>query len=287
MEFINCNLCEQNNAELLFSKNMFKIVRCNNCGLVYVNPTLEEAGIKIVYEQEYFKGAEEEVLVEANLQRARFRGQLKRIEMYKSCGKLLDIGCSVGYFLEVAKNSGWDVWGIEPSSFAGEEARRRISVENIFVGKIEEFQNPEDFFDVVTMWQVLEHSRDPFLVLKMTHQMLKKDGILIIEVPNFDCSISKKFKERWDQIHPPLHLYYFAPLTLSNLLVKAGFSVLKIEQVPSGTGIGERLKKAKVDGFRRFLLAHFGSLFWLKKAILSWKNILKRNDFIIAYAKKI
>lgn len=284
-EYVDCNLCGQDNTELLFSKNEFQIVRCCNCSLVYVNPRPDEKKIRELYEEHYFKGAEEEVLLESNLQQYRFKEQLKRLERYKKNGKVLDIGCGAGYFLEVAKSNGWEPWGIEPSKFAAEEAKKKM--ENIFNGSIDEAEYSDNFFDLITMWQVLEHLNDPFIILKRLYRMLKKDRLLVVEVPDFNCLESKRLKERWSQIHPPLHLYYFTSLTLSNLLKKAGFSIIKIEQVPSGTGFGEKLKRAKTEGLKRYLLTHFNHLSWLKKVIMDVKKILGENDSFVAYAKKL
>lgn len=281
---MECNLCGQNNTELLWVKKGHNVVQCRNCALVYVDPRPNQAEIKNLYNHDYYKDSEKETIIEGNLQRQRFRDQLKQIERYKDRARLLDIGCGVGYFLEIAENNGWETWGIEPSDLACSEARKKTK--NIIQGNIEDAQYPENFFDVMTMWKLVEHLDNPLLTLKKIHRILKTNGMLVIETPNFASPEAKRLKEKWRHMNPSIHLYYFTPSTLSKLLKESGFSILKIEEVPSGTDLGAKLREMKLESCKHFLVKHFNYFSWVKRMLMGLKKLTGRNNFLVAYAEK-
>ena len=181
MEDVLCNLCGAADAQILYpgtlleaeadSLELFRctsssygkhppIVRCRRCGLIYITPRLEEREILHNYEmavdQTYLEEREGRVLT--------FRRNLqpltKLIPTPGDC-RLLDVGCHIGVFLEIAREQGWEVWGVEPSSWAAEQARARGLM--VTTGTLKEARFPSDFFDVVTMWDVIEHLTDPLV----------------------------------------------------------------------------------------------------------------------------
>ena len=231
-----CNLCGKTAAQLLYKVNSFCIVKCKYCGLVYVNqpPGKEELGR--LYQKNYFQGKttyknmtfgyadyleNSKALSALNLKR------LKSIEKYQKKGRILDIGCAAGIFLRAAKSQGWEAYGVEINKDMAEYARQEFGL-NVFDGELEKKRFPDEFFDVVCMWDVIEHHLNPRKFLEEIHRILKKRGMVCIETPNIDSIWARYKKARWEEhLKPPEHLFYFSRSTLSSMLNKTGFGVLK------------------------------------------------------------
>lgn len=246
MEIINCNLCENNNTTFLFSakdrathKGFFNIVMCNKCGLIFLNPRPSEEEIKDFYPPNYHSRP---TTFRSNFENANIWNipwnkamEIKSIPILKyfKSGKILDIGCGDGSLLKYLKNQGWDTYGVEIQESASQYAAQILDL-NIFNGRIEDTNFSADF-DVITLFHVLEHLHNPIRTLKIAYSLLKDNGILIIEVPNFASFESKLFKSSWVGIAAPLHLFHFTPLSIRKLLEKVGFKVIALEFVPERT----------------------------------------------------
>lgn len=285
MQYTRCNLCQEDKTALLFNKDSMEIVKCLNCGLIYVNPQPSEEDLKKIYGNGYFDGSNHaDYLAEKELYGPRFQERLKQINTYKTKGKLLDIGCAVGYFLEAAREEGWQSFGVEISSFASKYARD--SGFDVFTGTLEDAKYPDQYFDVVTLWHVLEHMEDPSGCLKEVHRILSKSGLVAIEVPNIRSRRFKKLGENWDQLKPHEHLYYFTPDVLRKMAERAGFKILKIATIPKGTLIGEKLENLSLARIKKRLIKLFKYTHWIKKSILYLKRVAGEDDIILLYASK-
>jgi len=199
------------------------VVRCNSCGLLYTNPQPPVSDLETHYSKEYFDSWFKDCAAHIN---KRFKKRLKEIDALANKGRLLDIGCGPGFFLETAKKDGWDVHGVEFSVFAAEYAKKTFDI-NVIPGEVKQGLFAEKSFDVITQWHVLEHSRDPMSLLKLTRSYLKDDGLLAIEVPNIQSPFVNLVKEKWELLAPGEHLYYFSPQTLEGMLKDEGFKVIK------------------------------------------------------------
>lgn len=153
-----------------------------------------------------------------------FRKRANLAKKYaKSKGKILDIGCSTGVMLDIFKKDGWKTWGVEPSGSAKSAKRKGHKiVKNYF----EKAKLPKNYFDLVVMNHVLEHMDDSELVLKKVNTLLKKGGIILVDVPNVGSLASKIYGKNWKYLLPNEHLHHFTPETLKKLLEKAGFKVV-------------------------------------------------------------
>jgi 2-polyprenyl-3-methyl-5-hydroxy-6-metoxy-1,4-benzoquinol methylase len=240
LENVSCNLCGGNAYKILFTSTLtdddFKrgyaqysvsekspgcgqIVQCEQCGLVYVNP--REKLRDIIHSYSMVK--DEGYLKEREARSATFLRGLHFLEKYcPQKGRLLDIGCFTGLFLDLARSHGWSVMGIEPSQWAARYAR-----ENMLEGAIEDFKLEDDSFDVVTMWDVAEHLCDPKSALSMLNRTLKKRGILLLNTFNYDSIFRKIFGRRYWFIER-MHIYYFTPRTIVKMLEACNYEVLKI-----------------------------------------------------------
>jgi 2-polyprenyl-3-methyl-5-hydroxy-6-metoxy-1,4-benzoquinol methylase len=280
-----CNLCQTDHSSALFTKDSLQIVKCPECGLIYVNPQPSEEELRTIYKNGYFNGTRQaDYLAEKKLYAQRFRERLKDINSLKTKGKLLDVGCAVGYFLEAARQDGWEAAGVEISSYASEVAQK--SGLDVFTGRLEDAGYPDRHFDAVTLWHVLEHMRDPAACLRETHRILKDSGVLAVELPNIESKRSKKKGVHWDQLKPREHLYYFAPGTLRRSVEKAGFQVVRVSTLPKGTHIGEKLKHLGWTKIKKWLVKFFPLTRWIKTILLRIKKVAGEDDIILLYAVK-
>lgn len=164
-EFVRCNLCGSANTSKYMAIDGFRIVKCKNCSLVYVNPRLKPKSLHKIYDSKYyrnsaFKGGKSaiygygEYLKEKNLIVATFKKRLDQIEKFSSPGKLLDVGCAFGFFLELARKHKWNVKGIEISEAGYNYAKNNLKLD-VINRPLEEAGFKSGSFDAVTMFDVI------------------------------------------------------------------------------------------------------------------------------------
>ena len=198
-----------------------RIVRCLDCGLMFRSPQEDdtEAGYAEVVDEEYLANeASRRATYEKSLRLMRSGGD--------EGGRLLDVGCYVGTFLDVARSCGWDVQGLEPSRWAAEVARGRYGLD-VVTGSISEAELAPGSFDVVTLWDALEHLRDPRGSLERVREWLVPDGRLWLSTMNVEAAFPRLMGRRWPH-YMRMHLWYFSRPTLRRLLEAAGFELMGI-----------------------------------------------------------
>jgi len=290
---VPCRLCGADETEGVFVVDGLALVKCSRCGLVYVNPQptpseREFCNLRIYRSREY----KEQYFRDRRALERRFRKKLKQIERYNDRGRLLDIGCSYGFFLRVAKVRGWDVYGVEANPDAARYASEIWGLK-VVQGRFEETKWPVGFFDVVTMWDVLEHMPDPTETLRTVRNILKRGGILAIQCPNIDSLVARRKQERWNWLTPGDHLYYFSPHTLSLLLEKAGYSVLSLYTwEPTRYFVDSLFSFEKHKGivfviYRKSILRGLRSIFsFLFAPVQCLEKIVDRGALIVAFARR-
>jgi SAM-dependent methyltransferase len=246
MEQVHCNLCGLDNTRVLLSKkdkfgiaeDEFSVVECQGCGLLYINPRPSQEEMGIFYPETY---SWKETLEAGSFitkwvrkLEKKYRYHLLKDEVSKvlkftrkNSGKVLDIGCGTGDRLDVFRSRGFETYGVETSDSAA-YAQDHLKL-NVFKGDLFSARFPDRFFDMVTLYSVLEHTHNPMRVCEEVGRILKEDGFLVIQVPNKDSFQYKIFKKRWAAFDVPRDLYYFGTKTISSLLKKSGFNVLKID----------------------------------------------------------
>lgn len=246
MEHVSCNLCGVDQTRFLFRKkdmlgtiqSEFNVAECQRCGLLYVNPRPDQEEIGKFYPEIYSwkETLKAESLFAKGMRRLEniYRYHLLRNEVSKvikftgkGFGKVLDIGCGTGDRLDVFRSRGFDGYGVEPSQSA-KYAKEFLKL-NVIEGDLFSAHFQDKFFDLITLYHVLEHTHDPMKVCQELHRILKRGGFLIIEVPNKDCFQFKFFRGRWAAFDVPRHLYYFGIQTLRSLLERVGFKIVKID----------------------------------------------------------
>ncbi len=220
-----CRLCGDGKTVFLTAEGDWTVLECSECGFVFVVPLPDEAYLKAHYQQ-YLPADEEKIFQWRNLMEEVSYRSLETIEKdgrMPSNGRLLDVGSGYGFFLEKARDRGWAVRGVEPCVHARDYAMK--SGLQVDLGVLLEQKYPDCSFDVVTMFYVLEHVREPLSYLKEAYRILKPEGLLLIRVPHTTPIVKflKVFGIKNRLYDTPSHLSDFSPKTLSLALVKAGF----------------------------------------------------------------
>jgi SAM-dependent methyltransferase len=239
LESTACLLCSQSDAQLLMPTRdrlcglpgEFRLVRCNRCGLVYLNPRPTPEAIAAYYPDDYESYISKRSERMSHVTRLSLRyGLWKRcrlVRRHKQSGHLLDVGCATGQFLaEMRRYSGWQVTGVEPNGHAAEFARQAFGL-MVYQEELVSAAFPSGGFDAITLWDVFEHLHQPRAILTEIKRILKPDGILILRVPSLDSWDARVFGQYWAGLDSPRHLTVFAKDTLARMLSQAGFGVLE------------------------------------------------------------
>jgi len=215
------------------SRETFQIVACQNCGFKFTNPRPEESKLGDYYKSEKYisHSNSSKGLINSIYQFVRKYTLIKKLQLVErtNYGKektLLDIGCGTGEFLNICKNAKWKTFGIEP----GNEARK-YALENYFLdvkyeSALKDF--PDNHFEIITLWHVLEHvSKLEERILELK-RLLKKDGNLIVAVPNCASLDAKIYGQFWAAYDLPRHLYHFTPKDIEFIFSKHEMKVSRI-----------------------------------------------------------
>lgn len=230
MFYRKCVVCGMNRYKRLFVKEGFKFVKCNNCGFIYTNPSIKQKSLKIYYEnigEEYYQTPDNKTRdVMRNLLKDKFNDELSYIERYAKKGRVLDIGCGVGIFLYYAKKRGWKVYGTEFNKFSIKYINDTLKINTIFSSDLKKLE--KNYFDLITLHQVMEHIPDPNKMLRDIRLLLRDDGLIFMSVP-YVYGISTRIIGRNSMHYAGMgHLNYFNRKNMITLMNKNGFEVIKI-----------------------------------------------------------
>ena len=247
LEYVNCNLCGSDDYEVVHENqyenetsedlsDKFKssgdetlidqVVKCKKCGFQYINPRIRQDLII----KGYSDGTDENFASQAKGRERTFARCLDKVEKHlppskvEKRGRVLDIGTANGSFLHVAKKRGWEVEGLELNRWLCAWARKNYKIQvqprNLF-----DQNYPDNHFDLVTLWDVLEHVPDAKKMLEECHRITKKDGYVVINYPNVGSWLAKLMGRKWIFMLS-VHLFYFTPRTIKSMLKKTGFEVV-------------------------------------------------------------
>jgi len=243
METVTCNLCGVDESEPLFKgrdrllggTETFQWVRCRRCGLIYLNPRPTLAEMARYYPTNYEPFTRHE-RAENWLARLRYRvyiHKLRRIAGQEpKPGRLLDVGCGIGDFMLGMRQRGWEVHGVDLSPNAVALARQKGL--DVFQGQLFDVLYAEQSFDLVTMWDVLEHLHDPGAYLARVAQLLRPGGKFVVTLPNPHSLDFRLFGPAWTGLDVPRHLYVFVRPALLALLQRAGLEVSSARCITGG-----------------------------------------------------
>ena len=224
-----CLFCLHPMAVPVHRENGFRVVRCNTCGFHYVSPRPAPQALARFYQDYYPQGQTIDDSWE-RLMADIFRHERNRLIDRSSTGRVLDIGCGLGYFLAGLKGTGWEGTGLDLCADAARRAREQNGVD-ARAGSLEEQGFEPRSFDAVTMFYVLEHVSDPADLLRAVRRLLRPEGLLIVRVPDMAPIIRLRHFLGFPASFfcPPMHLSDFGPAHLRRLLIRTGFVPLKTE----------------------------------------------------------
>src|SRR4030042_3029194 len=214
-----CFLCGGNSFKKLFDVGENSIVSCRKCGLTKTKDFFQP-DYKRYHRDEEYQNSEW-------LFKNFFLKKIKQIEEFlPKPGRILEIGCSTGTLLKRLKSKGWEVWGVEPSESAEVARKKGIRVIKKY---FERAKLANGYFDAIVLNHTLEHLENPISILKKAKTLLKKGGILLVDVPNFGSLSARLFGRYWGYLAPGEHLWHFTPETLKKVFKKAGFRLIRQE----------------------------------------------------------
>jgi len=227
-----CLLCGGEQLVDLHRKDPWRIVRCARCTLVFTLPRLPAEELRAMYQDDYWKSSSArdfgytDYLGDAELYRRTFALRLRWIR--KHCAppaRLLDVGCAAGFALEVFARAGYDVRGVELSASMARIAAQRVGEPRVHAGVLTEDVFPGLKFDLITLFDVVEHVEDPIALLDLARRRLHPGGCILLETQNVSSWFARLLGIRWQHYKFHEHLYHFDPRTVRALLQRAGLEI--------------------------------------------------------------
>lgn len=226
-----CNLCGSRETRLQYEIDGFHIVRCMQCHLVYVAEEIGGDELAAHYGEAYYTGAQKkgysDYIGRRKVRKDYFRSTIPMIRRYLAVEtpRVLDVGCAAGFFLEVAREQGWQARGVELSAYAAEYARSQFGLD-VVTGTLAAAKFPLRSFDLITLWDVIEHLPNPSEILTLVHDLLRPSGLVIISTGDISGATARLYGRRWALLAPPGHLFYFSRRTLFAMLRQTAFEPL-------------------------------------------------------------
>lgn len=224
-----------------FGTALSDIVACRTCGHMQLEKFPAEEDLAEAYEE----AESDDYIGEEAGQRATARVALERIEHYTSRGRLLDLGCWVGFLMAEARERGWEPVGVEPSAFAASYARDRLGLD-VLSGDLFEIELPEHSFQAVVLGDVIEHLVDPERALDRIGRLLAPGGVAYFALPDAGSRLARMMGARWWSVIPT-HVQYFTRASMVALLRRAGWEPLWIGTAPKAFTVGYYL--GRIGGY--------------------------------------
>lgn len=278
MSNCNCPLCKNHTTQRLFNSTdrtgmtnaIFTVMRCCKCGLFFLIPRPEPYELLALYPQKYepFRAPFDELNWFWHWTYKR-HWAIRSQALQDACpegGQVLDIGCATGLFLHrLCQNDLWQPIGLDISESALTVARHQGL--SVLRGRASRLCVPDDAFDIVTIWEVIEHVLDPAYLLSEIHRVLKPNGILLLSTPNGQSLQACFWRDNWFGWEVPRHVQIFSPSTLRWALGKTGFELVRTLHFPTDKFYFE-------ESFRRWLESrdHTTTARWVPAlvALLIW-----------------
>ncbi len=218
-ETIACPVCDGTRFVALFEKQGEPFVRCEDCGLVLINPRPRFQAVSATYNEHYSQG----YINKAAKKLARCRRWVNRLTPRVGAGgRWLDIGCSAGFVLAAAEEAGFEAFGVELEPAAVAFGQQELGLANIVCGTFDAQAYPDQFFDVISLYDVIEHVPDLQRTVAKLARVVKPGGLIEIRTPDLAHWRTPRDLAQWKEIKPSEHLYYFSAATLTRLFARHG-----------------------------------------------------------------
>lgn len=246
-----CSLCgARNKFKLKYALPKFNIVECKNCQLLTRDIVFGPREVEEIYSQDYFCKVQKDYFsagisqeLNSSLRVNDFKNRLNKISRYTKLtkGKILDVGCATGVFLKIAEDKGWDPYGVEVSKYATDFAKRKFHLK-VFCGELKNAEYKNNYFDVVTGFDLIEHVEDPKRLVIEVKRILKPNGYIALQTTMTDSLLFLTadfvYKLTFGKIsklaqiaYPVHHSNHFSRYTLTKLLEDNGFKIIAKENV--------------------------------------------------------
>ncbi|MEO7045061.1 MAG: class I SAM-dependent methyltransferase [Ferruginibacter sp.] len=283
VHYVYCPLCKSglispalSVKDHTVSSKIFEINKCGNCGGMFTQdvPSQEEIGIYYASEKYISHTDTQKGFINKLYHRIRKRtlnGKWALIdnETNMKVGNILDIGCGTGAFLNVMKNKGWKITGLEPDETARKNAVQLYGISPLSSPELFNLQQEE--YDAVTMWHVLEHVHQLQKYLEQIKKILTKNGKAFIAVPNYTSYDAGYYKEFWAAYDVPRHLYHFSPESMKKLVESNGMKLEKMKPMWFDSFyvsmLSEQYKNGKSNNIKAFITG----------LISNWKTIFNHS----------
>ena len=283
-----CLLCQSNQLKLVNSVKRAKLLRCMSCGFVFCRNIPSDKLLKDYY-SDYPR-----IDYLSPITRQRYQELLDELEPYRRNNRILDIGCGNGLFLSEAKKRGWEVYGTEyvpvvQDTFVEKDAA-------LSIGVLSEIGFENDFFDVVTMFEVIEHINNPHTHVKEISRILRPSGLFYFTTPNFNSFSRTLLGDKWNIIEYPEHLSYYTPKSVNQFLnddfgfdlkdlKTTGISLSRFNESRNDEGHTSDVEHSEDEKLRKRIETNF-VLKMAKSTINSFLTLTKKGDTIKAYLEK-
>lgn len=267
----SCDICGGSETIELMRLQTGAYHQCKRCGLVYVHP------MPINYEEQNdhaYANTLERYVDKVRTKRKRYRRKLKRFSRYRQTGNFLEIGCNAGSFLDVAREVGWSVKGLDICVAAATYAREQLGLD-VFTGTVEQAGYPDNFFDVIFTCSVLEHVRHPLSMLTECIRILRPGGIFYANTVNWDSYTRRLLGVHWKYLDVCAHIHLYTPANIRTLCHRAGFE----SAIIWSTGV-----RIKPNGITDFQTPWYWHL--LKAPLSGLARIVNKGDHIEFMATK-
>lgn len=197
------------------------------CGLVFADPTVYRMDPAALYTAEYFRGEEyADYLRDRGTAEMNFRALIRRMRRWSRGGRLFEIGCAYGFFLNLCRDR-WTAEGVDVSSEAVRYARATLNLQ-AGCGDFLDMDLPPDAYDAFCLWDTIEHLARPDRYVEKVARCLRPGGVLFLTTGDIGSLVARWRGSRWRLIHPPTHLFYFSRVTLRRLLGRYGMEVMEM-----------------------------------------------------------
>jgi len=270
-----CPVCgHKDEVSERFKKWGYSILRCSGCSLMFVYPQPSKSELLELYSGDYFlRGGKYAAVGEGGGENPSRQNDLAKLEVvgwYKSKGRLLDVGCAFGEFMKLAQEKGYDVSGVETSEAAAGYAKETLGLE-VFNCELQSADLGSQEYDLITMWDVLEHVGNPVATLSEVSRLLRPGGTVIISTGDSSSKWARLTGGYWHLLTPPQHLFFFNPVSLTKVLEMNGLFKREIVYMGKKAALNFILFKARES---------FGPIVW-PLALLAKVTGLERHQIIV------
>ena len=308
-EYIRCNLCGADETETVYEAHhvedatrdlahtfrasgdellVDRLVRCRACGLQYINPRPMATAIV----EAYSEGDDHAYVSQVSARERTFAAAVAHIErLLPGCGRLLDVGTAAGAFLAAARSREWQVEGCEPNRWLARWGSCHYGIP-IRTGEIFDHHFTPQSFDVVSLWDVIEHTPDPARVIRTAGELIRPGGLVVVNYPDTGSWIARALGRRWPFLSS-VHLYYFTRETMKSLLKRHGFEVVEMRPhvqrlelnylLSRGAVISGALSNSSRAAARLFGLCHRQVPYWIGQTFVAARRTRVAQTFAAGY----